>query len=298
MKDPLRWREANSEAEADVRALLASHEAEAPSPSERKRIWSGLLPRIQHLPAPPPVTPAAPIAATGTAALVTKVSLGVALVTAVGAGVYVARSRPDAVAPVPTRSVPSPGAPPEIPKPVIPPTLEPATMAGKPVLERPKSRRPKTSPPVPTPAKPAEAPEPETVASVSVVVSNELLQEDRRLSRTRAPAPAQTVGPQKSAIVAPAPVVVSNELLQEGRRLSRARAALRAHDPETALALLQAGSGATAGLAEEREALTIEALWLRPSSRGEAQLRARAFMTAYPDSPYRARIRALVLANQ
>jgi hypothetical protein len=93
-------------------------------------------------------------------------------------------------------------------------------------------------------------------------------------------------------------VVVSNELLEEGRRLSRARAALRAHDPEGALKLLRSGAGDNAGLAQECEALTIEALWLRPSSRAEATQRARVFMTAYPDSPYRARLKALILEDR
>jgi hypothetical protein len=89
-----------------------------------------------------------------------------------------------------------------------------------------------------------------------------------------------------------------NELLEEGRRLARARSALRAHDVEGALRLLRSGPAGAAGLAQEREALIIEALSMRPESRAEASRRARAFMVAYPDSPYRARIKALLFEDR
>jgi hypothetical protein len=44
--------------------------------------------------------------------------------------------------------------------------------------------------------------------------------------------------------------------------------------------------------------LTIEALAMRTQSRVEAAERARAFMAAYPDSPYRARLKALVFEDR
>ena len=89
-----------------------------------------------------------------------------------------------------------------------------------------------------------------------------------------------------------------NQLLSESRQLARARSALRAHDPDRALELLKVGSSPTAVLAQEREALTIEALAAKPALRARAMARARAFMSAYPQSPYRARIRALALEGE
>lgn len=260
MKDPVRWRE-DGGVEAETRALLADSVAEAPSHNERERMWAGLVPHIQLLPGPPPVIPAAPVAATGAAAVAGKIALGVVLMSAVGAGVHVARSRTEAVHAVNrTQAVRAPA--PALPEPpaLTPSTVQPLPLvAPAPVAERRAGPRHRPSVPTPVPAKAVEVPE----------------------------APA----------VAPAPLVVNNELLEEGRRLSRARAALRAHDPEAALRLLQSGPPGSAGLAQEREALTIEALWLRSASRGQAEKRARAFMIAYPDSPYRARLKALVLGQ-
>ncbi|MBN2575244.1 MAG: hypothetical protein JXP73_11835 [Deltaproteobacteria bacterium] len=86
--------------------------------------------------------------------------------------------------------------------------------------------------------------------------------------------------------------------MHESRRLARARAALRAHDPDRALELLEKGTPRTAALAQEREALTIEALAAKPEHRALASERALAFMRAYPQSPYRARVRALVLEGK
>jgi len=254
MKDPVRWRQ-DCGADAEMRALLTGGDGEGPCKNERERIWAGLVPHIQMLPAPPPVTPPALFSATGAGALLGKITLGVVLVGAVGTGVHVARSR---TGPVPPASVRIPPAP-EIPKPDVP-TLAPVAPAAPVPVAKPATHRPRSHVSTPASAKTIEAP----------------------------PAPA----------MAPAPVVVSNELLEEGRRLSRARAALRAHDPEGALVLLQSGPVSSVGLSQEREALTIEALWLRPSSRAEATQRAHRFMTAYPDSPYRARLKALTLEDR
>jgi hypothetical protein len=254
MKDPVRWRDDKGGADPEMRDLLADNPAETPSQKQRERIWAGLAPHIQFLPAPPPVIPLAPAAVTGSAALLGKITLGVLLVGTVGAGVHVARSRTHGTKSVPVLRAPAPKV---TPAPVVSP--EPiAPSAPVPVVEKPAARRP----------------------------------------RAITPTSAKAVEVQESPVVVPPPVVVNNQLLEEGRRLSRARAALRAHDPEGALRLLQSWSDSNAGLAQEREALTIEALGARPSSRAEAERRARAFMTAYPDSPYRARLKALILEDR
>jgi len=51
-------------------------------------------------------------------------------------------------------------------------------------------------------------------------------------------------------------------------------------------------------LAQEREALTIEAMAEKPDLRAAATERALLFLRAYPDSPYRARVRSLVLERK
>jgi hypothetical protein len=89
-----------------------------------------------------------------------------------------------------------------------------------------------------------------------------------------------------------------NVLLKDSRQLAHARAALRAHDPDRALELLRVGPSRTTALAQEREALTIEALAAKPALRAKATARARAFLAAYPQSPYRARIRPIALAGE
>lgn len=253
MRDPVRLREVNSRADVETRALLAGADVEEPSKAERDRIWEGLALQIQILPAPLPVAPLASVAATGTAALVGKIVVGVVLATAVGAGVRLAGSRTHTAVPVRAPVLA------EIPAPAMP-SIEPvAPLVPARVVQKPVAHRTRPAP-----------------------------------AAAALPAPAKT----PEVRVTSAPMVVSNELLEEGRRLSRARAALRAHDSEGALRLLQSGPAGSAGLAQEREALTIEALWSRPSSRSEAITRARAFMAAYPDSPYRARIKALVLQER
>jgi hypothetical protein len=51
-------------------------------------------------------------------------------------------------------------------------------------------------------------------------------------------------------------------------------------------------------LTQEREALTIEALAAKPTSRAEAATRARAFLRDYPASPYRARLKGMILERE
>jgi hypothetical protein len=89
-----------------------------------------------------------------------------------------------------------------------------------------------------------------------------------------------------------------NELLEESRRLDRVRTALRAHHPDRALQLLKLDAPANSPLGQEREALTIEAQAAKPSLRPAATDRARAFMRAHPQSPYRARIRAISFESE
>ena len=97
---------------------------------------------------------------------------------------------------------------------------------------------------------------------------------------------------------AESPAVSVNELLEESRRLDRVRTALRARHPDRALQLLKLDAPENSPLAQEREALTIEAQAAKPSLRAVATERARAFLRTYPQSPYRARIRAIIVESE
>ncbi|HTA19406.1 MAG TPA: hypothetical protein VK989_08945 [Polyangia bacterium] len=85
----------------------------------------------------------------------------------------------------------------------------------------------------------------------------------------------------------------ASRLAAEGRVVLDARQALRDGQPDEALRGLEAaraefGEGA---LAQEREALTIEAL-ARAGRRDEARARAVAFLHAHPESPHAAAVRS------
>jgi hypothetical protein len=203
---------------------------------------------------PPPATPIGPATA-GTGALVGKIAVGVVLVAAVGAGVGIST----------THRREHPTRPLLAPQPASPRALPPET-APEPQVA------------------PALAPPPATV-------------EKAARPRPRSPAPAALKPPQPPVAEppsAPSAEAATNQLLEEGRRLTRARAALRDHDPEHALALLRMGGSGTAALAQEREALTVEALAGRPATRAQAAELAQHFLRTYPDSPYRARIKVIV----
>jgi len=119
---------------------------------------------------------------------------------------------------------------------------------------------------------------------------------------TEPPSPATSVAPYSQAAASsrtterPSPYAI-NALLDEGRCLASARAALHAHDADRALDLLKSVPS-SAALAQEREALTIEAMAEKPDLRAAATERALLFLRAYPDSPYRARVRSLVLERK
>lgn len=82
---------------------------------------------------------------------------------------------------------------------------------------------------------------------------------------------------------------------EESRLIAAARSALRAGDSARALSLLGEAEQRFAHgvLGQEREALTIEAL-AKSGQHARAKSRGEAFLKAYRDSPYAARIRTLI----
>ncbi len=86
----------------------------------------------------------------------------------------------------------------------------------------------------------------------------------------------------------------ASRLAEEGRVVLDARRALRDGDAASALRRLEAAHAAFSGgaLAQEREALTIEAL-AQLGRREAAAARAQAFLRAYPGSPHAAAVAKL-----
>jgi len=287
MKEPKRWSDPAGGADAETRALLQQAPQIAPSHSEASQMWAGLAPRLDIAHPPPGPAQSQPgmpghglqaAAAAGTGALVGKVTLAVVFATAVGAvGVRAISSRDRHVTePSTTKADHRPSLPQVSPipsEPASPPasTTAVSTSAPREIRSRPeRSAHPRSGASVPSP----------TAVAAQPAVPQE------RAADTPAMVEA---APSKGD----APVSV-NELLQESRRLDRARTALRAGEPAHALRLLRDGAPGTTALAQEREALTIEAQAAIPTLRAAATERARVFLRAYPGSPYRARIKAVV----
>ena len=340
MKDPNRWRDANSGADAETRALLQNPPVASPSRREADEIWAGLSAHLDITFAPPgpdgsqlgptgPVhsPPMGPVAAAaGTGVLVAKATLAVALLATIGGvvGTRVVSSRHSqarAMAPK-TATIQARALLPLAPSPILtePPVQQPAPIIPRNNKEpqiRPcpeKTTRPSrlqaalgtttpgtiapstTTPGTTTPSTttPGTITPSTTTSTMPAVAPQPSMMEDRSLP------PPTRISPTAPLVTGPvvsAPISV-NELLEEGRRLDRARLALRAHDPDRALQLLGEGSIRTNQLAQEREALTIEAEAAKPALRASAFERATVFMRVYPNSPYRARITGIISGSQ
>ncbi|WP_437902429.1 hypothetical protein WME95_27930 [Sorangium sp. So ce327] len=107
-----------------------------------------------------------------------------------------------------------------------------------------------------------------------------------------APAPEAT-GAELGAEGASSPGLRESRLREELTLLGDARAALRRGDASGALRIAEQARLRFPGgaLAQEREALTIEALW-QSGDRAAAAQRASAFLLAYPSSPHVPRLRS------
>jgi hypothetical protein len=105
------------------------------------------------------------------------------------------------------------------------------------------------------------------------------------------PAPGAEASPSSPSAITPAER--ASRLREESRLLSEARDALRRGDSAGALRKLEEARTRFAGgmLGQEREALTIEALY-RGGQREAAAARAASFLRAYPLSPHATRVQA------
>jgi hypothetical protein len=315
MREPKRWKDPSGGADAETRVFLQNVPGGTPSHAEMDRMWTGIATQLEFVAKPIQSPPAGSVASTaGAGALAGKVTMAVVLVAAIGAAVGVralhSRARHESVpgwsaaklapseASLPTRPTPAPPPIPQVAMPIAapPPMQDMRAHPGKP-LHTKMAASPSSQETAGMVASVGRA-LPEAKASAgqaSPVAFTPPAEFDNR--DTIAPAVLVRERTQEAAPPEEAPVSV-NELLQESRRLDRARTALRAHNPALALQLLGALAPASGTLAQEREALTIEALAATPALRTTASVRARAFMHTYPSSPYRARIRAMVFESE
>jgi TolA-binding protein len=113
-----------------------------------------------------------------------------------------------------------------------------------------------------------------------------------RAAEARPPSGAAATEPSSKAEPA-ADRERESRLHEESQRLSEARDALRRGDAASALGQLEELGRKFPGgvLVQEREALTIEALY-KSGQRERAAARASAFLSAYPTSPHAPRIQA------
>jgi hypothetical protein len=335
MKEPARWREPLGGADPETRALLLEDRPPVPSAVEVKSMWSSLAAQLPLLPILPPAPPAPsniPAGAAATGTLLGKITL-VAVTTAVGAGVgwqgFRARHRTTNDHRAAISKVAPPSAPPRARElasfdPVtasttisvstgVPPTALP--MARVPVPMRPDPLPEKHTRPRPLAEGPRSPQPPQAVGPALEDVRELEALDEQAVSVWPPPTwPAPAVGEAKGPPVGEAqgpPVVIPravapvgrpspyaiNALLDEGRCLASARAALHAHDADRALDLLKSVPS-SAALAQEREALTIEAMEEKPDLRAAATERALLFLRAYPNSPYRARVKSLILERK
>jgi hypothetical protein len=269
MKEPKRWRDFDGGADADIRSLLLNSPALNPSRSEAKQIWSSLSAQLDVTFAAP--GPQGSQAELGRPASVHGPQVGHA-VAAAGAGSAAGKVTLAVVLLAMAGGVLG--------------VRMTASHDGRVPAPKESQVEPYPSPPPQSTHSPEPAVQPSAAATAPATAAPE--------SRSRPERPAHP----RSAIRPTSTLVSVNALLEEGRRLDRARTALRAHDPDLALQLLEANAEGTTELAQEREALTIEALAAKPALHSQATERARVFMRAFPNSPYRERIKAIVFDGE
>lgn len=299
---PTRWRD-DVGVDEERRALLLAHRGCAPSKRQADLIWLGLESQLHIAPMAPPVAPAGPIA-TVAGALATKVTVTVVLLAAAGTGLGLRHAHTRArMAGQPTTAKassrtasPVAGAPtlptlPAMQAEPKPSPSEPPGLQGEPDSPGMARRRPATARALASTAK----------AGPTATSPSRPAAERARLAPSSPPGTDGMIAPPSYTardLVAPrAPQLPRDEitpvnlLLLDSRRLELARAALRAKDPDRALRWLSAST--SSALAQEREALTVEAMAAKPDLRTAAAERARRFLRTYPQSPYRSHIKAI-----
>ena len=261
MSDPLRLREDSSEELSDSERRLLRAGIEAAPPSELgAQVWAGLSAKLPASGA----TVDSPQGASGAGlqgahfgGLAVKAVLAAVTLGALVVGVRALR----------VFDQPTPVAP-KLTFTVSPP--DPRAPSAALEVAAPEAAAPEAAPPAPS--------------ALPVHAGNAL--HSGKVAAAHAP------------VVASSQPSESSDASEESRMVAAARDALRYGNSAGALSLLSQaqqrfGNGV---LGQEREALTIEAL-SKSGQRAAAQTRGQAFLKNYANSPYSARIRAIVGAN-
>jgi hypothetical protein len=257
MNAPRRWLDDGGGATPGERDLLRSGLGMDPPPDAQAKVWAAILAGL------PAGAGGAGSAAGGKGAAAAKAAVaaksagagvsGGTMAVAAGAGVLKSAliGASFGVLVLATYSVVAPSAPEPLPAaPAVAPLRDPV-----PAPPRGPETHARVAPPEPTVAASVEAPP------------------EPRANEPRAPADRATM------------------LAEESRLVGEAQDALRGGDAAGALVLLDriAARFPGGGLGQEREALSVEALY-RSGRRPEASARAAAFLKAYPSSTLAARV--------
>jgi hypothetical protein len=298
MSAPKRWLEDGGGATHGERDLLRAGRAHDPPPDAKAAVWASILTQIPPIPPlPGPAGPApgsgvggakaasaagAKAAAAGGSATIAAAASGGLLKSAlIGAG--------SAVALIATYTAVAPSQPANPPPPAVQ-TAAPQTPAHR--------SAPATAPGPQTTSAPAVDGAPTPPGTPAITDSPGATPSAEVRAATPAPGigePLKGHGATSISASSSGSTAMDREtrLLEESRRLTEARDALRRGDASGALSRLEELQRAVPGgiLGQEREALAIEAL-ARSGRSAEAQVRARAFLQAYPQSPHATRVEA------
>ena len=289
MTDFRHWLDESSDADDFERAILRSGVTIEPPEGMQDEVWKALSSTLMLAPLVPASSEslsqahhAAATSAAGAASQTIVVSLGVLKGFVVGLALYGAVSLGTALT---ARS----GAPaPALSGPATPNTTEPRSnsslgSAAAPSVSAegaPLPARDSTGQPAPSRALPSEVRR--ALLAVSANAS-------RAIPSSAAFSDASEQGSEGSANG------VSSQLQAESAALRRARREMRSGDLEAAFATLEKSRRQiiAPALEQERETLTIELLQ-RSGQIDAARLRARAFISRFPESPHAAQLRQLV----
>ena len=292
MKGPRKLVEGDGSASALARELLREGRVEAMPASVKAALWKSIAAQVPGALVAPSAAAAAAKGATGLVAL--KATLAVVALGGSIWGGHHLLTADDRRAHVSSRPTPSPSSTTSRAR-----TAEPAkpTETAKPTEPTRPAEAGRASPNQPS----AAVPEPAAPASVP----REAIEAPPPASAPRAPRtflrePAGRPRPPRAALerdqpgASASPTPAESRLGEESQLVLDAREGLRAGHPSLVLRQLEeARSRFPDGtLTQEREALTIEALW-RSGQTAAARHRAETFARTYPGSPHAARVQQL-----
>jgi hypothetical protein len=280
----------DDESSAIERAVLRSGVDVEPPPGAEQAVWSALAARLPGQGGSDLGGSGAAGPAAGSGAGVGILgSVGIGIVLGLGAamGLVVLERNVPPPASVPIAAAAAPGAVENGKLGPVPPST-PRSAAE--VLAPQGGQRSPQAVRVPAQLKspPASRPDPDAITSAGAEPN------EARTVRSVAAMPSEPAPPSVKPTNSAGGGGYSSRLREEALLLQRARAALRSGNAPATLSALQESRRRFPApvLGQEREALTIEALW-KSGAQAYARERARAFLKAHPTSPHAATLRPL-----